>query len=418
MNLKRKHIIIIVFLVTILLLTTLGVKELISRETVDQTAYTLQAQKLFKDAYSQVERIRNVTLPQVDLEVVTRDWAIQTWGVGYAQPDLQNIQRTERVYKGLFLIPENSSLYQAQVDWAGNIGAASWNGKIYVVRENFDPFNYPDAEATFVHELTHVMQNQFSIPSVTPTFDSERARTALIEGDASFMGDFFMNQTRAFSVSAIANTASSFMILMENPLLNGLHPSIPSSVSDFDYFPYNYGKDFIEALYEKGGWVTVNQAYANPPNTTEQILHPEKYFAAEPAQNVSAPSFAEKDWTAMKTDQFGEYFIQVMLGNWLSQNQSKTAAAGWGGDNMTYYERGNDYLFTWRIGWDSAGDASEFSIAFHDMMDAAGATRESNSQWFANGRYLSIDWNQSSNSTLIACSTDETAVQPSSFALP
>ena len=418
MNLKRNHVLIVIFLVTILLLTTFLVRELMSGGTVDQTAYTLQAQKLFKDAYGQVERIRNVTLPQVDLVVVTKDWAIQTWGVGYAQPDLQNIQRTERIYKGLFLIPENSSLYQAQVDWAGNIGAASWNGKIYVVRENFNPFNYPDAEATFVHELTHVMQNQFSIPSITTTFDSDRARTALIEGDASFMGDFFINQTKASSAPGKTKVPQSFLTFLEIPQLTGFHPSIPQSISNFDYFPYTYGKDFTKSLYEKGGWETVTQAYANPPNTTEQIMHPEKYFAAEPAQTVSTPSSVEKDWTAMKTDQYGEYFIQIMLSNWLSPNQSKIGAAGWGGDNMTYYERGNEYLFTWKIGWDSASDASEFSIAFHDMMKAAGATRESNSQWYANGRYLSIDWNQSSNSTLTACSTNETAVQPSSFALP
>jgi hypothetical protein len=384
-----------------------GVTRLVSDD------YTKQAQEDFQQAYGIIEQIRNVTIPRVELVVVTRQWAIDTWGKGYAEPDLPNILREEKVYKSLFMIPENASLYQANVDWAGYFGAATWGDKIYVVRENFDPFIQPDATATFVHELTHIMQGQFQMPQTPSTFDGTKAHAALIEGDASFMGDYYKNQTKA--ETSLANAVDQVpWNLLSNEVLNELHLDLPSTISHLNYFPYDYGTPFINAIYQKGGWIRVNQAYANPPTTTEQVLHTDKYFANETAQQVAAPTIAENDWTRVRSDSYGEFFIQIMLDNWLDESEAQKAAAGWSGDNFTYYERGGEFLFTWNIKWDSSYDASEFYGAFNNMLNAAGAEKES-SNWYANGRYLSITWSQDLNSTLIAASTNETALPPSNF---
>lgn len=411
MNLKRKHFIILVCIIAILAISTFSISELLSN--VDETQYELHAEQLFNKAKGEVEQIRGVTLPQVELEVVTRDWAIETWGKGYANPDLQNILREEKIYKGLFMIPENASLYQANVDWAGYFGAASWNGKVYVVKENFDPYKQPDATATFVHELTHILQGQFHMPTIPSTFDSGKAHDALTEGDASFMGDYYKNQTKAQANPIIATIDQVPWFLLGNSALEQLYPDLPATISDLNYFPYTYGTPFIDALYKKGGWTTVNQAYGNPPTTTEQILHSDKYFTNETAQQATSPTLAENDWTQVRNDRYGEYFIQVMLGNWLNESEAQKAAAGWAGDNFTYYERGNDYLFAWNIKWDSSCDASEFYVAFNNMLNAAGTEKENCTHWFASGRYLSITWNQDLNSTLVAASSNETAVLPS-----
>jgi len=361
-----------------------------------------------------------VTLPRVDLEVVTRQWAIDTWGTGYAQPDLTNILREEKIYKGLFLIPENASLYQANVDWAGYFGAASWNGKIYIVRENFDPYKQPDATATFVHELTHILQGQFWRPQVPPSFDSDKARDALNEGDASFMGDYYKNQTKVQSSLANAAVSQVPWMLLGEGLLDEVQLDLPRAISELNYFPYTYGTPFIDAIYKRGGWTAVNEAYANPPVTTEQILHTDKYFANETALGVASPILAENNWTRTainnnNSTSYGEYFIQVMLGNWLSQNEAQRAAAGWAGDNFTYYERGSDFLFTWNIKWDTSCDASDFYVAFHNMVNATGTTGDNSCHWYANGRYLMIEWNQETNTTLIACSTNQAAAQEAYF---
>ncbi len=417
MNGKKKIVTVSVVLIVVLLVSAFGVAKLLSN--VDMDTYTAQAQKIFNQAKVEVEQIRNVTLPNnLALHVLTKQEAIDRWGKTSADADLTNILRQEKVYKGLFMMAENDSLYQATVDWAGNWGAATLKPDIYVIKENFDPFNMPDAEATFVHELTHIWQPNLVYPT---TFDMDKAHTALVEGDASYMGDYYKNHTEA-SASLVATVDDVPVFLINSPALNALHP-IPDTVWKLNFFPYDYGKIFVGAMYQNGGWQTVNQAYQQgyTPYTTEQILHPDKYFANETAQPVQAPTLAENNWTIVSTgygqnsNSYGEYFIQVMLGNHLSTSESQQAAAGWAGDNVTYYERNSDYLFTWNIKWDSSCDASEFYVAFHDLANAAGATDYGSCNWFANGRYLSIMWNQATNTTLIVGSNVQAATQLAYF---
>ena len=379
--------------------------------------YQAQCQKDFDEAKTFDEETRNITLPNVNLVIVNQTWAIQTWGESSASADLVDINRTEKIYKGLFIMPENDSLYQATVDWAGYFISAVWNGQIYVITENFNPWS-ADASATFAHELTHIMQGlYYNIPNYpyTSTFDGSRARTALIEGDANYMESLYQNATSLQNSTSPSPSAEPTLpwALVENLGYSSIQPSIPNSVSDFDYFPYTYGPDFIAALYNSGGWTLVDQAYSNPPNTTQQILLPETYFRGVDAQQVQPPVLSESGWEQVKTDTYGQYFIQVMLSNWISQDTAQTVAASWCGDKLNYYERGNDYLFTWKIQWNSTSSASAFDSAFQSLMKATGATAENTNEWFANGRYLSLQWSSGSNSTVIVCSTNETsALQP------
>jgi hypothetical protein len=414
---KKKIVIVSVVLIGVLLVSAFGVARLLSN--VDMDAYTAQAQKIFNLAKGEVEQIRNVTLPSnLALHVLTRQEAIDRWGKTSADADLPNILRQEKVYKGLFMMAENDSLYQATVDWAGNWGAATLKPDIYVIKENFDPFNMPDAEATFVHELTHIWQPNLVYPT---TFDTDKAHAALVEGDASYMGDYYKNHTEN-AASPMATVDGVPVFLINSPALEAIYP-IPDTVWKLNFFPYDYGKTFIAAIYQNGGWVAVNQAYQQgfTPSTTEQILYPDKYFVNESAQSVQAPTLAENNWTIISSgygqnsNSYGEYFIQVMLGNHISTSEAQQAAAGWAGDNFTYYERGSDYLFTWNIKWDTNCDASEFYVAFHDLANTAGATDYGSCNWFANGRYLSITWNQATNTTLIAGSNVQAVTQSSYF---
>jgi hypothetical protein len=198
---------------------------------------------------------------------------------------------------------------------------------------------------------------------------------------------------------------------------------MPDTVWKLNYFPYEYGKIFVSTLQNDGGWAMVNQAYQKgyTPYTTQQILYPDKYFANVTAEPVQAPTLAEDNWNIVGTsygqtsNTYGQYFIQVMLGNHLSQSEAQRASAGWAGDNFTYYERGDDYLFTWNIKWDNSCDASDFYVTFHSLASAAGATDHGSCNWALNGRYLSITWNQDQNTTLIAGSNIQAVTEASYF---
>ncbi len=404
-------------IISVALIAVLSVSIFVGVTEIMPDAYTVQAQKIFQDAFSKVEQIRNVTITEsITLHVITRQEAVDMWGTPSGTTDLTNMYRQENIYKGLFMMPEEDSLYQAASDWTANwIAATVGKHDIYVIRENFDPFD-DNAEATFIHELTHIWQPDLGTAT---TYDQDKAHISLVEGDASFMGECYTNLTSSQSTFR-ANVVG---YLWSNPLLDDVHP-MSDTLWSLSYFPYDGGKTFVEALYEEDGFETINQAYEQGyiPSSTTQILHPDLYFANQTVQTVAAPTLKENTWTLVQTDRgqnhntYGEYFIQAMLATWLEETVAEQSASGWMGDNFTYYENsGDDFLYTWNIQWATKADARQFSVAFHSMVNDTGATQNSDDTWFANGRYLSITLDENQKTTLIACSTVQAATEATYF---
>ena len=269
-----------------------------------------------------------------------------------------------------------------------------------------------------MHELTHIWQSE--IPSAT-TFDEDKAHSALIEGDASFMADTYINMTKEGLIKSVTATASP--AYPANIIALGVYPD---TLSNLDYFPYTQGEAFIGALHAQGGFAAVNRAYTAGyvPSCTAQILNPEEYFENVTAKQISLPTPTQGNWTQMQTsygqdyNSYGEYFILDLLSNWMPEIQAQTISKGWVGDNFTYYQDGgnsSNYLFTWNIRWNSTTTANAFSAAFQTIAEDAQATSHGSNQWFSNQRYLSISLDANSNTAFIACSTTQAAVQSSYF---
>ncbi len=375
---------------------------------ISQAEYSAEVHRLLNQAVQKIEQTRNVTVPSIGLQVVTKDWAIQTWGVSTANADVAGITRQENIYKSLLMIPQNASLFQATVDWAGYFMAVVQSGTIYIVQENYNITNTIDAEATLVHELTHIMQNFYNIPRHDYSFDGYKAHAALTEGDATFTASFIKNQTLIANKPNITPSFSAQInAFIDDSKIPAFYLSIPDSVSKLNYFPYDYGEKFIQALFDNGGWETVNQAYKNPPNSTEQILHPEKYFATELSVAIAEVAPLEGNWTKTWSTQYGEFFIQNMLSTNLNHSDAEKAAAGWGADKLVYHTNSqNQYLITWNIKWDTFNDAGEFFLAFNNYMKNAGAQETQFCQWQTNQIYQKIVWNQNDGSTLIIATND------------
>jgi len=375
---KRK--IIVLFLVVILLVSAFALWIFVIDNHPHGEEYKNLAEQLLENAREEFEQIRTTPMREVVLEVVNQSWVLENWGTGYI--DIEQTIIEENTYKALFMIPQDTDLYEVKLSWTGMYHAAKWKGKIYVVEDNFDITKNSSVTATFVHELTHIMQDDYSLPQKT-TLDASKALTSLKEGDASLMAATYNNDGIVPPSAEVRMPTSS---------------SIPETIDWLNRFVYRYGLEFAKALYQKGGWETLNQAYSSLPNTTEQILHPEKYFNQENSQTIEAPTITG-NWSLTKTDRLGEYFIQVMLDHWISAEDSKAAASGWGGDIFSYYKNGDEFAFTWNIIWDSEDDAYEFYETFQEMMNETLVDKTDDGNWFDNGRYLSVQLNE--NSTLI-----------------
>ncbi|UCE37975.1 MAG: hypothetical protein JSW00_01685 [Thermoplasmata archaeon] len=213
------------------------------------------------------------------------------------------------------------------------------------------------------HEFTHALQDQhFNLTAFEKGADSEEdaAREAVVEGDASLTENIYKD-TLSTSEKREYNKEISKIV--------GSSVYIPEMVLRLMYFPYLYGEEFVEEIYDDGGWDEVNKLYYDPPVSTEQIMHIEKYHQREEPVSVSFDKNVQ-GMDLVFEEIMGEYTLYVMLVNYISESDAADAAEGWGGDKYYYYKNDTDYLSVLKITWDTTGEASEFYSIYQDYMDA------------------------------------------------
>src|SRR5258706_11058641 len=137
------------------------------------------------------------------------------------------------------------------------------------------------------HELTHALQDQhFNLRRFDhwPKGDSdaELAAHALIEGDATLAMKVYMTRNPMVAFAFIRSFGSNLMP-------SDQFKQAPRSLRESLVFPYEAGLEWATVVYKKSGWVAVSQAFKELPQSTEQIMHPEKYFAHEAPLKISLP---------------------------------------------------------------------------------------------------------------------------------
>jgi len=152
------------------------------------------------------------------------------------------------------------------------------------------------------------------------------------------------------------------------------YPDIPAAVRETVVFQYVAGVNFVSWAYQRAGWDGVNALLAHPPVSTEQILHPEKYFvhAEYPlAVHVGGVSpYTQGGWQLAENATVGEFLIRVLGEQFLPTARAQSVAAGWDGDRLLAFTRGNDLAIVWLTAWDSEAEAAEFFAGYAAILAA------------------------------------------------
>jgi hypothetical protein len=235
---------------------------------------------------------------------------------------------------------------------------------------------------TYAHEFTHVLQDQnydiengLNYNDDACEADTERcaAIQALIEGDAT------LSEYTWYQFYATAQDQQQ-VIQYYNSLKSPVYDSAPAFLKDDFVFPYNQGLTFVQTIHDQGGWAAVDAVYKNPPVSTEQILHPELYPADTPIP-VDLPDIASSlgtGWREVSRNQMGEWYTYLILARGVNQSANladstaQSAAAGWGGDEylVLHNDSQNTTAFVMKTVWDTTNDASEFSSALQQSLNA------------------------------------------------
>jgi hypothetical protein len=218
------------------------------------------------------------------------------------------------------------------------------------------------------HELTHALQDQhFNLRRFEKwpkgDSDAELAAHALIEGDASLAMSVYVTRSPARIIALMKSMGGSQSATEEID-------RAPRALRESLLFPYQEGMQWVTQLYKKEGWPLVSKAFTDLPQSTEQILHADKYFAHDAPIKITQPDIASAlgaGWKRIDSDVNGEWSYYLILDEYLkSEQESRRAAAGWGGDRYSVYEdaKTGSVFITQLTAWDTEQDAAEFFTAY------------------------------------------------------
>jgi len=341
-----------------------------------------------------ISRVKEITsevrdldfLEEVEVRVTTSD-AVRSHLLVLLDEEYPGdaLKKEARAYKRLGLIPWECSVRETIVSLLTEqiVGYYDFESKVLLFVDYPSTISFftrllrwmrgddIDIEGTLIasHELTHALQDQhYNIEALLKTTSSSEdallAAKSVIEGDATVVGCILREAFKG----KIDDSEIDFFDQFQ-----GLPVSIPSPDTKIpDYFcdtlmfPYIEGARFVEEARKRGGWEAVGRLYQDLPASSEQILHPEKYFdhRSDPVDvEPLCPGQAhEGRFVSLHSGVLGEFVTSVLLKQFIPENEAVEAAAGWGGDRFSSFEdlHTGEVMFIWLTAWDSEKEAIEF----------------------------------------------------------
>lgn len=224
---------------------------------------------------ARVEYVRGLEFTDpVAVEVLSREQFQQQQSNGsLPEPRRHQLNVT---YEALFMI--NGSTDAASVltrNTGSSVGGyySSTQDRIVVIGDG--PGALLLNEQTLAHELLHALQDQqFDLTQYDRrTIDRNNAISGLVEGDARFLEHHYRQRCdRNWDCFDRRGSGSGG---------GGLANIGPYLIT---YQPYSDGPTFVRQHYRRGGWSSVNRLYLEPPATSGQVIHPNRYPGGDPVR--------------------------------------------------------------------------------------------------------------------------------------
>ena len=283
------------------------------------------------------------------------------------------------------------------------------------------------ARIILAHELTHALDDQ--------CFGLDK----LVEGAAQ--------ETDAeFAIQAMAEgSGTNAMTVWTLKHMHELDPSALGSedleTKGLDTAPTYIWKPLLAAYLRGDGFLAhaegmnmfatpakteeLKRCFADPPRSSEQILHPKKYWDPkkrdDPKPVTLDSSGLPKDWKVIGQDTLGELYLALLTqpfserGGLDASNKlailgvqfTNKAAEGWGGDRLLLAAKGDARVLYLDTLWDTPEDATEF----HDVLAKLVQRDETPAQKLVSGpEQQRLSWLQGLSDLALVKDTEHSAV--------
>lgn len=259
------------------------------------------------------------------------------------------------------------------------------------------------------HELTHALQDQhydlqkYYDPKNPQLLalgeDAMNARRFIVEGDATLTMMAYvvgaMTKRDALApelrpaleaqLKTLGNMGIEQLKAMSKEQQSGfeLDEEMKASLDAMDGVPlavmlpllesYSRGALPIFSAHKRGGWAEVAKLYTQPPESTEQVLHPEtKLYPTRDLPRDISLGKPPAGYQRVHSDTIGELLWRVYFLLWnkdAKEPSADAASAGWDGDRYAVLRgKDGDLLTMLATTWDSEAEAEEFEAAYRKSL--------------------------------------------------
>lgn len=220
-----------------------------------------------------------------------------------------------------------------------------------------------------VHELAHALADQIFdlgrlLKAARDNDDTLLAVSSMVEGEAQALSTTYVH------APAGAEMMDEDVIVPADSTARSQSKSlrIPPMLQHTFTFPYTQGMAWANEVVQSRGQDAMDAFYREPPESTEQIMHPEKSASPRdlPAEiptgllSLTDTALREAGYLTVKENVLGEFSIRELLGG-TGDPSSGAAAAGWDGDRFRVLKRKDGTTaMIWITVWDTESDAGEF----------------------------------------------------------
>ena len=271
-----------------------------------------------------------------------------------------------------------------------------------------------------VGELTKAMSHQHH-PSLVEAIvaidggdvDRSAAHRALLEGEAILVQTLYIESLPPERRAVIADQARVAAEAAYSDGGSGLSPEeAPRLMVETARFPTWAGASLVIDLYRQGGFNALDQALDLPPETTEQVLHPDRYRALEPAVEMDPFGLVVSGYEVVAEGTWGELRWRGLLAHHGDQVNAARAAEGWGGDRyqLLWAPDSGKLAFAVRLAADSFVDESEVNAAVRDLittgMDVGDSRVVDTATEWEGADYAMISWDVGVITWVVASDTE------------
>ncbi len=225
---------------------------------------------------------------------------------------------------------------------------------------------------TVAHELVHAHRYVTGLYEKWPEgwSDTETAFRCLAEGDAELWEDAVVLAQEGLDTKTAAKEAADRYV-------RGLWRfGLPAPSREWYalrallHATYVEGARFAAVLSARGGREALEAAFKDPPTSTEQILHPEKYLGTEkdPPTRFGEADLQDalgEEWTRAASGDLGELLLRILFTRALGEERGERIAAGWDGCRYHLYRKEDGpTLLALITAWDTEHDAAVFGQAW------------------------------------------------------